>query len=306
MLSDQAKGVAATLAAASIWGLSTLFYKELAGVPPLEVLSHRTVWSLAFFLLVLAYQRRLGDVRRAFAAPRNMVVIFLASVMIAANWFVFIWAIQIGRATQSSLGYYIFPLVAVFLGRIFFAERLSRAQWAAVGLAALAVSVLTFGLGQAPWIALLLAVTFGLYGLFKKQLELGPVVSVTAEVLLISPVAVLLLWQSHAGGQSSFGSDMWHSALLILSGPLTAMPLILFSFAAKRLTMATCGLLLYLNPTIQFAVAVFVFGEAFGGWHFLAFAMIWTALAIYSASALGREKARRKALSAHPASGTIV
>jgi chloramphenicol-sensitive protein RarD len=305
-MTETAKGIAAAIAAASIWGLSSLFYKALADVPPLEILSHRALWSLVFFCTVLAFQRRLHEIPRAFATRRAGLLIILASLMIAINWFMFIWAIQIGQATQSSLGYYIFPLVAVFLGRLALNERLTPVQWLSVGLAGFAVTVLTLGQGAAPWIALCLAFTFGLYGLFKKQLDLGPVVSVTAEVLLVAPFALLLLLQIYLGGGAAFGADLFETALLILAGPLTAVPLILFSYAARRLTMATTGLLLYINPTLQFAVAVCIFAEPFGLWHLTAFAMIWTALGIYSFSALAREKARRKASSAHPASGAIV
>ena len=306
MISEPAKGVAATIAAASIWGLSSLFYKQLSDVPALEVLSHRTLWSLVFFALVLGFQGRLRLVWAAFRTPGAFAIIALASFMIAANWFLFIWSIQVGRATESSLGYYIFPLVAVFLGRIFFGERLAPVQWVAVALAGCAVTLLAFGLGAAPWVALLLASTFGLYGLIKKKLDLGPVVSVTAEVILIAPVAAYVLLQSYHNGSSAFGTDWAVSGMLILAGPLTAMPLILFSFAARRLTMATCGLLLYINPTLQFACAVFVFAEPFGPWHLGAFTVIWSALALYSVSALRRENARRKSVTAALASGATV
>ena len=163
-------------------------------------------------------------------------------------------------------------------------------QWLAVGVAALAVGVLTLGLGVAPWISLVLASTFGLYGAIKKKLPLGPVVSVTCEILFFMPIGLAILVLQHSSGQGAFGREVWDSALLILSGPLTAMPLILFSYAARRVTLATVGLLQYINPTLQFLIAVMLFGEPFGIWHQIAFALIWTALVIFSAASLRQSK----------------
>lgn len=279
-MTDNLRGILAMILACVIWGLSPLFYALIKHVPPLEVLGWRTLWSLVFFAVVLLVQRRLRELPRALAQPRQVVIIAVASVLIAANWFLFIFSIQAGRAVESSLGYYIFPLVAVILGRIFFAETLSRAQWVAVALAGVAVAVLTFGLGVAPWISLLLAGTFGAYGVIKKQLQLGPVVSVAAEVLVLMPVALAwLVVQGHWW-------DWTTMAILALSGPMTGGPLMLFSYAAKRARLSTVGLVQYLNPTLQFLVATQIFREPFTMWHAMAFPIIWGALAIYSLSAL--------------------
>lgn len=279
-MTDNLRGILAMILACVIWGLSPLFYALIKHVPPLEVLGWRTLWSLVFFSVVLLVQRRLRELPRALAQPRQVVIIAVASVLIAANWFLFIFSIQAGRAVESSLGYYIFPLVAVILGRIFFAEALSRAQWVAVALAGVAVAVLTFGLGVAPWISLLLAGTFGAYGVIKKQLQLGPVVSVAAEVLVLMPVALAwLVVQGHWW-------DWTTMAILALSGPMTGGPLMLFSYAAKRARLSTVGLVQYLNPTLQFLVATQIFREPFTMWHAMAFPIIWGALAIYSLSAL--------------------
>jgi chloramphenicol-sensitive protein RarD len=306
MMTEAGKGVVAMTCAACVWGLSPVFYKWLAHVPALDVLSHRMLWSLVFFGIVLGVQNRLGEVRQAINSPRALAIFAVASVTIAANWALFIWSVQVGQTTQTSLGYYIYPLVAVLIGRVIFAERLARAQWVAVSLAAVAVTLLTYGLGAAPWVALTLATTFGLYGLIKKQLDIGPVVSVTVEVLLLAPIAAVILLQTYHSGGAVLGGDLRTTALLVFSGPLTAVPLILFSYAARRLAMATVGLLQYINPTLQFGCAVFLFGEAFGGWHMAAFGLIWTALAIYSVSRFGQDRARRKASRAAAASGTIV
>ena len=288
-------GVLALVTACTVWGLSGLFYKLLSHLPPLQVLSHRTLWSCVFFALVLMLQGRLQALRAVLGQPRQVLVLLVAALMIGVNWFMFILSIQVGKATEASLGYYIFPLVSVLLGLVFFRERLGLWQWGAVGLACFAVSLLTWGLGVAPWVSLLIAVTFGLYGVIKKKLTLGPVVSVTVEVLLLSPVALVVLWQIWAGGGAVWGQGARDVALLLISGPLTATPLILFSYATKRVRLATVGLVQYLNPTLQFLVATLVFAEPFGPWHAIAFPIIWAALALYSGASLWQ--ARRAATS---------
>lgn len=298
--------------ACTIWGLSPLYYKLLVQVPPLEVLGHRTLWSALFFGLVLMGQGRLGLVPQLLRGRRLLVVAF-AAVMISANWFLFIWSVQIGHTVEASLGYYIFPLVAVLIGMAVFGERLSRGQGIAVALAGIAVAVLTLGLGVAPWIALALATTFGIYGLIKKQLAAGPVVSVTAEVLVLAPLAAGWLlgihsgaWQEFGRAGAVFGQDVQTSVLLAFSGVLTAGPLILFSYASKRVTMATLGLVQYLNPTLQFFCATLVFAEAFTRWHAAAFALIWAALALYSYESLRQDRAARNRASRAAMSGTSV
>jgi chloramphenicol-sensitive protein RarD len=226
--------------------------------------------------------------RAALASLRITLTIGFAALMISVNWFLFIFAVQVGRVTETSLGYYIFPLVAVLFGVVLFGEKLTKLQWLAVGLATLGVVQLTVGLGAAPWISLVLAVTFGLYGLVKKRLKVNPVVSVTAEVLLLAPLfAGWLIWL-HGQGEGVFGRDLGTSALLAFSGLITALPLILFSFAAQRVEMATVGLLQYLNPSLQFLCAAVLFGEVLTIYHGIAFALIWTALAIYSHQAIKR------------------
>jgi chloramphenicol-sensitive protein RarD len=302
-MSEARKGILAMVAACVIWGLSALYYRLVAHVPPLEVLSHRTLWSLVFFGIVLAVQGRLGEIARLIRAPRVLALVFLAALMISANWFMFIYSVQVGRAMQASLGYYIFPLVAVMLGFAILGERLSAGKWAAVGLAGLAVAVLTWGLGTAPWISLALAFTFGLYGLLKKGSPAGPVVSVTTEVLLLSPLALFWLWGVHVQGWEglvgrnlgTFGHDLRDSLILAASGVLTGGPLILFSYASKRVSFATVGLVQYLNPTLQFLVATLAFAEPVTPWHAIAFPLIWLALGIYSWESLRQDRAARRA-----------
>ncbi len=293
---EATKGIVAMVATCTVWGLSGIYYKLLAHVPPIEILAHRTLWSCAFFALVLLVQGRISMLGRALAGRRSVLSIALAALMISTNWFVFITSIQIGKAMEASLGYYIFPLVAVLLGAIAFRERLGRAQLFAVGLALCAVVTLTLGLGVPPWIALVLASSFGLYGLVKKGLSVGPVVSVTAEVLLLSPIALTVLWYFHSSGNGAFAANWRDSLLLAFSGILTGTPLIMFSYATKRVTLATVGLVQYLNPTLQFLVATLIFLEPFSFWHAVAFAMIWTALAIYTTASLRQDRAARKAV----------
>ena len=283
----------AMVVACTIWGLSPIYFKVLAHIPAEVVLAHRVGWSFVFFALLLAVQGRLGEVRAAFTGPARLGQIGLASVLISANWFLLIFAIQTGRTTEVSLGFFIFPLVAVLIGRLGFGERLGRLQGLAVGLAALAVLVLTTGLGVTPWISMVMATTFGLYGAIKKQLPLGPVISVTCEIVLFMPVALGILAVQRQAGQAVFGTGLTDGLLLILSGPLTALPLILFSFAARRISLGVIGILQYINPTLQFLVAVLLFGEAFTPWHQIAFPLIWAALVLFSLTSLHKNHANK-------------
>lgn len=294
-MSESVKGVLAMVAACTVWGLSSIFYKLLDHISPIEILAHRTLWSLIFFAGVLALQGRLALLRAALGRNGSIVLIGVAALMISLNWFTFITSIHIGMAVEASLGYYIFPLVAVLLGAMAYRERLGLAQKWAVALAAFAVVMLTAGLGAAPWASLLIALSFGFYGLAKKHLTVGPVVSVTGEVLLLSPIALVVLGGVHSGpAGGAFGAAWGDSAMLALSGPLTATPLILFSYATRRINLGTVGLVQYLNPTLQFLVATLVFKEVFTFWHAVAFAMIWTALAIYSLAAWRYDSAARR------------
>ena len=278
-MTEEGKGVLAIAGAATIWGLSGIYYKALSAVPPLEVLSHRTLWSTVFFVGVLAAQGRVGEALGLIARPREWAPLAASAVFIALNWLLFIAAVQEGRALEASLGYYIFPLLAVALGYLVLGERFTPRQSAAIGLAALAVVVVTLGTGAAPWTALAIAGTFGAYGLIKNKVRVGPVMSVFVETLLLAPLALAWLAGLHGG---AFGQDWGTSAMLAFSGPLTGGPLMLFAYAARRIPYATVGLVQYLNPTLQFAVAVALFGEPFSVWHGVAFGLIWAGLALYS------------------------
>jgi chloramphenicol-sensitive protein RarD len=288
-MTDGIKGVLAMVGACAIWGLSPLFFKLVADVPPVEVLAHRTIWSLLALAAILGLRGQLGRIRDCFATRGATILTLVAAVVISTNWFAFIYAVQVGRALEASLGYYIFPMVAVVFGMLFFGDRLRFLQGVAVGLAASAVTVLTAGLGVVPVISLFLAVTFAMYGALKRRLRVDPVASVAAEVALLTPVALIWIALVHGGwtgmpGRSGamFGTDWSVTVLLMLAGPITAVPMLLFSYAAQRVVLPTLGLIQYMNPTLQFLCAVVVFAEPVSVWHALAFPVIWLALALYS------------------------
>lgn len=290
-MKESTKGLWAIVAVCLVWGLSGIYYKALSEVSPAEVLAQRTLWSAVFLGAVVAVQGQ-GRALVTALAGRSVRVLFMAAVVISINWFGFIWSVQNGHAVEASLGYYIFPLVAVALGMVAFGERMSRLQGLAVAIAAAAVGYLTWALGAAPWISLLLAVTFGFYGLLKKRLAVAPVVSVLAEVVILAPFALVFLLAQHFGlfglppHSGAFGNNLLHSVMLAFSGVMTGGPLILFSYAAQRVRLGTLGLVQYLNPTLQFVVAVVLFAEPFTAAHAVAFPMIWGALALYSVATL--------------------
>lgn len=300
--------MAAITAACAIWGVSPLFFRLLQEVPRLELLAHRAIWSVAIFGTVVLAQGRGRELARLLGRGRILRVA-AAGLLVAGNWFCFLLAVQWGEVRQSSLGYYIFPLAAVALGVLLLGERPSALQAAAVALAAAGVGVMTWAAGGLPWIALALALSFAAYGLLKKTLAAPPLLSVTAEILLLVPPALLWLALVHAGlaggAGAVFGREAGLSALLVLSGVMTALPLMLFSYGARRLSLGATGLVQYVNPTLQGLVAVLILGEPVGPAGAVAFALIWAAIALYSGAALGREKAaRRAAASAGTSSAT--
>ena len=276
-------GISAIISACIIWGFVPIYYKLLVHVPPIELLAHRTLWSFLFFFAILFFNGKVKDLRDAiFVSKKNRSTIIISASLIAINWFFFIFVVQSDNITETSLGYFIMPLVTVVWGLILFKEKLSYAQWTAVILAAIAVSILTIGLATAPWIALILAFSFSYYAVLKKKLQISPMVSVTGEVLILIPAAIAIIIYFHQGQGGSFGKSFYTSFLLALSGPLTAAPLILFTYGTLRVSLSTAGILQYLNPTLQFFCAAFLFLEPLSKWHILAFLLIWFALFIYS------------------------
>lgn len=305
-------GLLALVAACAVWGAGPLFFRLLNHVPPVELFAHRVIWSLLFFLALAVARGRLGAALRLLARP-TLARVLLAALALGFNWFVYLLAVQWGEVRQSSLGYYIYPLLSVALGVLFVGERMDRAQAAAVALAAAAVSLLALGAGAVPWIGLALAFSFAAYGFLKRTLVAGALASVTAETILLAPLALLWLAALHGGlvggggvgPGARFGAEAGTTVLLLLAGPVTAVPLVLFTYAARRLSMAAMGLGQYLSPTLQFVVAVVILGEPFGAVEATAFALIWTALALYSVAAAraGTAARRAAALPAHGPTG---
>lgn len=289
-MTEHLKGAIAMITACTIWGLSAIYYKQLSETPPIEVLCHRTLWSVVVFTLFLRLQNRLEELKIIFRNRKLVQTLFWAAAMISMNWFFFIWSVHNDRATEASFGYYIFPLVAVVFGLFFFNERLSLMKWVSVVLATIAVLILAISQNILPFIALVLSISFGIYGMLKKQISLGPVLSVTSEVILLLPVALILLLYWHLDGSGSFGTNITTTSLLIFSGPMTAVPLMLFSYAARRVQMTSLGIIQYLNPSLQFFVAIFIFLEPFGLWQAVAFGFIWLALFIYSFASISTKQ----------------
>lgn len=282
-------GALYALAAYGSWGIVPVFWKKLRDVPPLELLAHRAVWSLVFVTLLLVVARRWGTVVAALRSRRTLGFLALTTALIAVNWGLFIWAVQAGKILQASLGYYVNPLVNVVAGVVVLGERLGRPQRIAVGLAAAGVVVLTLSTGTLPWIALLLAATFAAYGLLRKLAPVEALAGLFVETLLFAPLAfayLALRETSGTGTLSTHGAS--HALLVALSGPITALPLLWFTAAARRLPLSTLGFFQYVSPTLQFLLAVLVYGERLTAAHVAAFACIWSALLVFT---LGRTNA---------------
>lgn len=281
---DIRHGMAYGIAAYGMWGLVPVYFKAVAEVPALEVLAHRVVWS-ALMLIPLALARgKRAQVLQVLRDRKTLMVLTLTTVLIATNWFLFIWAVATDRVLEASLGYFINPLVNVVLGVAFLGERLSRPAAVAVFLAGIGVAVQVAVIGSLPWIALTLAFSFGLYGLLRKTASVGSVVGLTVETSLLMPVAVgFLVSARHSGGLYLGTGHSGTDVLLVLAGLVTTLPLLCFTSAARRLRLATLGFLQYLAPSGQFLLAVLVYGEPLTAAHLVTFGCIWIALAIFTA-----------------------
>jgi len=279
------RGYVAALVAYSLWGLSPAFWPLLAPADAVESVAHRIAWTLVGMLAVITVARRWGDLRGL--SWRTWALITAGSVLIAANWGTYIWSTTHGHVVDAALGYYGTPLVSVVLAVAVLGERLRPVQWVAIGLAAAAVAVLTLGTGQLPWISLVLALSFGLYGLVKKRVPLDPVPGLTAEGFLLGPLAIAFLVGLQITGTGTFaGHGVGHALLLVAAGPVTAIPLLLFAVGARRLPLATLGVLQYVNPTLQFLWGVLVAGEPMPVSRWVGVSLVWAALVVFTADAL--------------------
>ena len=268
----------------ALWGLFPLYFRLVSAVPSFEIVVHRCVWALVVLVVALTLMRRWQWLAKMLRQPRQLALFALSALLLSANWMVYVWAVNHDRVIDASLGYFITPLVNVLLGYFVLHERLRRAQVAAVALAAVGVLWLTVQAGQLPWIGLVLAGSFGCYGLMRKTAPLGALEGLALETLLLAPLVLPLLWWTTLQGSGVLlHGDVSLIALLLLSGPLTVVPLLLFAAGARRITMATLGLLQYIGPTIQFGLGVWLYHEPFGGTRLIGFALIWLALALYSA-----------------------
>ncbi len=279
-------GLIAGIAAYTMWGMFPIYFKITQDVPPMEILAHRILWAVPFGAFIIFLRRQWSDVWQTLANPKALALLSLAAILIAMNWGVYIWAIQIEQIFQASLGYYINPLMYVLIGVIFLGETLRKMQIFAVILATIGVAVLTIIGGQFPWISLILATSFTIYGVIRKQLDVGAMPGLFVETLvLILPAAAYLLWIYTQGNLVFFkmGSNM--TAILMLAGPLTVLPLLAFATAARKLKLSTIGFLQFIGPSLQFLVGVY-YGESLSPANLLCFAFIWTAVAIFVADAL--------------------
>ena len=291
-MNEQRRGFLLGVAAYSMWGVFPLYWTLLEPAGAVEILAHRVAWSLVVMVALVFLLRRTSQLRAILRSPRLLVLLTVASVVIGLNWGGFIWGVNNHRVVEVSLGYFINPLVTVLLGVVVLGERLRRAQWIAIGLAGLAVLGLTLDYGHPPWIAFLLAGSFGTYGLAKKKANVEAVESLTFETLVLTPIAVgYLVWLS-AQGDATFGDGVGHSLLLVSTGLVTAIPLICFGAAAIRVSMTTIGLLQYLAPTIQFALGILFFHEEMTTAKWVGFILVWLALVLFTSEAL-RHRSRQ-------------
>lgn len=289
------RGALLAVGAYLCWGLFPLYFKAVAHVPALQVLAHRVVWALVVVGLAVVVARRGSAVWSVLGSPRRLLGLTLSATVLAVNWGVFIYAVATGRVLQASLGYFINPLVSVVLGVIVFGERLSAPAWLAVGLAAIGVGIDIIHLGTLPWIAMVLAVSFAAYGVLHKREPIDTLVGLCIETAVLAPLAAVYLLILAVDGSGAFGTvDARTDGLLILAGPITALPLLLFVAAAGRITLSTLGLVQYLTPTAHLLLAVLLFGETLSADQWLAFGLIWGALGLYAVDAL-----RRRAAIAH-------
>lgn len=280
---DRRRGALAAAGAYVCWGAFPLYFKAVGAIAPLELVAHRIAWSLVFLAAVLGLQRHLAWLGPALRTPRVIGSFAASACTLALNWFVFVWAVAHGHVVEASLGYFINPLVNVAVGAGVLKERLRPAQWLAVGLAAAGVVWLTWQGGRLPWIALVLALSFSAYGLQRKLAPLGTLEGLTLETLVLAPMALGALGWWIAQGQSDFVHVDASTRLLVMAaGPITAIPLLLFAYGARRISFSLLGLLQYIGPTLQLASGVFLMGESFDRTRLLGFSIIWAALGVYS------------------------
>lgn len=286
------KGVLLAVCCYLTWGLFPLYFKTLANIAPLEILSHRIVWALPFVLLILACRAQWFWLGTILSRPKVLAGFMVSALLLATNWFTYIWAVNHGRVVDASLGYFINPIVNVLLGYLLLSERLRLAQWLAVACAGVGVLWLAILNGHMPWISLILALSFGAYGLLRKTAALGALEGLALETMILFPCALGWLLYLQSQGQSALhwnsNGDTNLTWLLMAAGPITAIPLLCFASAARQIPMATLGILQYISPSIQLLLGVWLYHESFSSARLIGFMIIWGGLLLYSAEGLWR------------------
>jgi chloramphenicol-sensitive protein RarD len=287
-------GALAAAGAYFLWGLVPLYWKQLGGIDAVELIAHRLVWSLFVLLALTTWQGHLGVVWAACRTGRALGPHLLSAILLTGNWLVYVWGVNTGQVIETSLGYFLVPLVNVAAGRFILHERLRRAQWVAIASAAAGVAVMMAQVGRPPWIALVLAATWGGYGLLRKQSPLDALPALTLETLLFLPLAAAVLGWGWVAGHGALGRvDGATHVLLLSAGVITTIPLLLFGYGARRIRLSTLGLLQYLAPSVQLVIGVWVYRESFARERALGFGFIWAALALYTAdNVLAARRAR--------------
>ncbi len=304
-MSERRRGFLLGLGAYLMWGFFPLYFPLLEPAGPVEILAHRIVWSLIFVLGLVVLTRRWSRLRAVVADRRKLGLIAVGAINISLNWGTYIYGVNTGQVVETSLGYFITPLLTVLLGVLVLGERMRPAQWIGIGIAVAAVVELTFDYGRLPWIALILAGTFGTYGLMKKKADVGSSEGLALETILLAPIALTYLVVTHAGGNGTFGHAGWVNVLLLIgTGVMTTVPLLLFGGAATRVPMTTLGLLQYLVPIIQFAIGLVVFHEQMTTARWVGFSLVWLALAVITVESLVFR--RRSAIQARTAVSELV
>lgn len=283
-------GILSAALAFLCWGLFPLYFHALSDVPTMQILVHRVLWSLMFLAIILTVRGQWKWLVQLRSQPRVIGAFFVSSLLLSGNWLLYIWAVNSGHVIEASLGYFINPLVNVMLGYLVLKERLRPVQWSAIALAALGVMWLTWQAGHMPWIALLLAASFGGYGLMRKTAALGALEGLSFETLILFPFAIAYLVWITAHGDNAFVNTASDSTrwLLVAAGPITAIPLLLFASGARKIPLSVLGLLQYIGPTIQLSLGIFMFHEAFTMERLIGFILIWSALALYAGEGLYR------------------
>jgi chloramphenicol-sensitive protein RarD len=290
-VSEERRGFVLGFAAYVLWGLFPLYWPLLEPSGAIEILAHRVLWSLAVVLVLVVLTQRRAQLRALFADRRRMLLLTGAAAVIAVNWGTYIWGVNNHRVVETSLGYFINPLVTVLMGVFVLGERLRRLQWLAIGVASVAIAGIAIEYGRLPWVALVLAFSFGTYGLVKKVAGVEAIESLTYETLALAPLAAAYLIVLGAHGDGHFTADgAGHVALLVSTGIVTAIPLLMFGAAAIRVPLTTIGLLQYLAPVLQFLLGVFALDEQMTTWRWIGFALVWVALAIFTFEAIGHRR----------------